>query len=128
MKYNKMSLNALQSNLKRVSRELSKHVSLKKELDEDMLRDAVQIRFQIDMLTRSYIDVERKWCRQYVVHTFETDSVAFRGTEDECIEYMNRKENINAPLEMYWPMPNDKVFSWKEYFENVEKTSGYQVW
>lgn len=46
---------------------------------------------------------------QYMVHDFKTESVVFRGTEKECMEYINNAPR-EAELELYWAEPGDKHY------------------
>ena len=52
---------------------------------------------------------------QFMVHCFRTESVVFRDTEEECIQYINDNDNDNEafPLELYWANKGDK-----HYIEN----------
>lgn len=43
---------------------------------------------------------------QYMVHDFKTESVVFRGTEQECTDYINAQP-IDAELELYWAKPGE---------------------
>lgn len=44
---------------------------------------------------------------QFMVHNFRTESVDFRGTEDECIKYINEHDTPEFPLELYWAHPGE---------------------
>lgn len=44
---------------------------------------------------------------QYMVHNFRTESVDFRGTEDECKKYINEHDTPEFPLELYWAHPGE---------------------
>lgn len=50
--------------------------------------------------------------RQYMVHSFETESVVFRGTESECGNYIN--EHPTQELELYWAEPGDRHYKAEE--------------
>lgn len=50
---------------------------------------------------------------QFMVHCFRTESVVFRGTEEECIQYINDNDNEALPLELYWASKG-----YKYYIEN----------
>lgn len=116
----------LKHQLRENSRKLSIDISTYSMLDTDMLKEAAWTRYLLDRLLLSENELERKWS-QCCVHSYATDAVAFRGTEDECIEYINREENVNVPLEMYWCMPDEIHYSWEKYFEHVESVTGYRV-
>ena len=49
---------------------------------------------------------------QYMVHSFDTESVVFRGTEKECLEYINNHET--EELELYWANPGDRHYREEE--------------
>lgn len=38
---------------------------------------------------------------QYMVHSFKTESIVFRGTEQECLEYL-REHSDSDEIELYW--------------------------
>ena len=44
---------------------------------------------------------------QYGVHQFSTDSIIFRGTEEECGEYIDNNKNLWDDAEVYMMNPND---------------------
>ena len=50
---------------------------------------------------------------QFMVHSFRTESVVFRGTEEECLKYINDNDSEAFPLELYWASKGDK-----HYIEN----------
>ena len=50
---------------------------------------------------------------QFMVHCFRTESVVFRGTEEECIQYINDNDSEAFPLELYLASKGDK-----HYIEN----------
>ena len=50
---------------------------------------------------------------QFMVHCFRIESVVFRGTEEECIQYINDNDSEAFPLEVYWASEGDK-----HYIEN----------
>lgn len=50
---------------------------------------------------------------QFMVHCFRTESVVFRGTEEECIQYINDNDNEAFLLELYCASKGDK-----HYIEN----------
>ena len=57
---------------------------------------------------------------QYMVHCFRTESVVFRGSESECIEYINEHDKKNFPLELYVADVNDPHFIHdKERLEHI---------
>ena len=43
---------------------------------------------------------------QYMVHDFKAERVVFRGTEKECLDYINNAPK-NAELELYWAKPGE---------------------
>ena len=47
--------------------------------------------------------------RQYMVHDFKTESVVFRGTESQCLNYIN-EEHPDQELELYWADPGDRHY------------------
>lgn len=48
---------------------------------------------------------------QYMVHDFYSESVVFRGTEQECLEYINQNDGKNhMELELYWANPGDRYY------------------
>lgn len=53
---------------------------------------------------------------QYMVHDFYSESVVFRGTEKECLEYINQNDGKNhMELELYWANPGDR------YYKEIEE-------
>lgn len=44
---------------------------------------------------------------QYGVHQFSTDSIIFRGTEEECGKYIDNNKNLWDDAEVYMMNPND---------------------
>ena len=51
---------------------------------------------------------------QYMVHSFNTESVVFRGTEQECLTYIN--EHDNDEFELYWAYSGEPYYK-EEYNE-----------
>ena len=43
---------------------------------------------------------------QYMVHSFNTESIVFRGTEQECLEYL-REHSDSDEIELYWAKPGE---------------------
>lgn len=54
---------------------------------------------------------------QFMVHNFRTESVDFRGTEEECLKYINDNDSEAFPLELYWASKGDK-----HYIESEDET------
>ena len=50
--------------------------------------------------------------RQFMVHDFTTESVVFRGTEAECLEYINN--HPDQELELYWADPGERHYKYEE--------------
>ena len=61
---------------------------------------------------------------QFMVHNFRTESVDFRGTEDECKKYINEHDTPEFPLELYWVHPGEPHY--KE--ENNELDEDGELW
>lgn len=53
---------------------------------------------------------------QFGVHSFTSDSIVFRGTEEECAEYIN-KNGLENDAEIYMIRPNDRHY--REVSENL---------
>ena len=53
---------------------------------------------------------------QFGVHSFTSDSIVFRGTEDECAEYIN-KNGLENDAEIYMIRPDDRHY--REVSENL---------
>lgn len=53
---------------------------------------------------------------QFGVHSFTSDSIVFRGTEDECAEYIN-KSGLENDAEIYMIRPDDRHY--REVSENL---------
>lgn len=47
---------------------------------------------------------------QYMVHSFRLESIVFRGSEKECLEYINKYDSQEFPLELYWASKGEKYF------------------
>lgn len=54
---------------------------------------------------------------QYMVHSFESERVVFRGTEQECLDYIN--ENYPEELELYWAYPGEPHYREEENDDDV---------
>ena len=44
---------------------------------------------------------------QYGVHQFSTDSIIFRGTEEECQKYIDARKELWDDAEVYFMTPDD---------------------
>ena len=54
---------------------------------------------------------------QYMVHCFYREAIVFRGTEEECLNFINENDGKDKyELELYWANPGDKY-----YKEEVEE-------
>ena len=53
---------------------------------------------------------------QFGVHSFTSDSIVFRGTEDECAEYIN-KNGLENDAEIYMIRPDDRHY--REVSDNL---------
>lgn len=93
---------------------------------EHHLKDAVIARFRLDELTLDESCLYDKWA-QPMIHNFETDAIAFRGTEQECIEWLNESDNRLSTCEVYWALPGEEYWSWINYFNKVEEKTGKEV-
>ena len=58
---------------------------------------------------------------QYGVHQFSTESIIFRGTEEECIKYIDDRPELWDDAEVYFMTPEDP-----HYLE--ESIYSYQTW
>lgn len=61
---------------------------------------------------------------QFMVHNFRTESVDFRGTEDECKKYINEHDTPEFPLELYWAHPGEPHYK----VENNELDEDGELW
>ena len=61
---------------------------------------------------------------QFMVHNFRTESVDFRGTEDECKKYINEHDTPEFPLELYWAYPGEPHYK----TENNELDEDGELW
>lgn len=59
---------------------------------------------------------------QYMVHSFRTESVVFRGTEQQCLEYIKENDTLDFPLELYWARKGEK-----HYIENKNELEEDEV-
>lgn len=60
---------------------------------------------------------------QYGVHQFSTGSIIFRGTEEECIQYIDKRRNLWNDAEVYEMTPDDPHYM-KESILNEERKQG----
>lgn len=51
---------------------------------------------------------------QYGVHQFSTDSIIFRGTEEECGKYIDKRKHLWDDAEIYWMTPDDPHYLKKD--------------
>ena len=73
--------------------------------------EEADIKYYTEVLGYTVIDhVELDDSTQYMVHSYDTDSVVFRGTENECARYIN--EHPNNELEIYWANLGQPHFSY----------------
>ena len=109
--------------MKRYANELNKmieqYISMFDMIDEARIKDAVMIRYELDKILLDEFDREAKW-GQPMVHSFETGTIIFRDTEQECIDFMNKEKHILDTCEIYFALPDDIHFSWNRYFKELE--------
>lgn len=94
--------------------------------DEQRMQDAAMARFQLDQLLRKEYELIQKWA-QFMVHDFTSDSVVFRGTENECCEWMKEHEVEYPDCELYWALPGDLQWNWNRYFNEVRERCGLEI-
>ncbi|MBO5712308.1 MAG: hypothetical protein J6R47_05655 [Acholeplasmatales bacterium] len=58
---------------------------------------------------------------QYGVHQFSTESIIFRGTEEECIKYIDERPELWDDAEVYWMTPDDPHYQKNESLEEDMK-------
>lgn len=87
-------------------------------MDEQLLEQAVMSRYYYDKLKLTFDELFDKWS-QYMIHDFETSSVVFRGTPDECVEYINQND-VNGTMEVYQALPDECWWSWRTYKKQLE--------
>ena len=63
---------------------------------------------------------------QFGVHQFSTESIIFRGTEDECIKYIDERPELWDDAEVYFMTPDDPHYRKNESLE--ESIYTYQTW
>lgn len=56
---------------------------------------------------------------QYMVHCFYREAIVFRGTEEECLKFINENDGKDKyELELYWANPGDKYYREEEEQED----------
>lgn len=58
---------------------------------------------------------------QYGVHQFSTESIIFRGTEEECIKYIDDRPELWDDAEVYFMTPDDPHYQKNESLEEDMK-------
>lgn len=94
--------------------------------DEQRMKDAAEARYQLDQLLLDEWSRIEKWA-QYMVHDFDSASVVFRGTQQECEDWIVEHEMTYPNCEFYWALPDDQHFSWDRYFREVESRCGIEI-
>lgn len=94
--------------------------------DEQIIKDAAEARYQLDQLLLDEWSRIEKWA-QYMVHDFDSASVVFRGTRQECEDWIVEHEMTYPHCELYWALPDDQHFSWNRYFREVENRCGIEI-
>lgn len=121
-----LDVNYMKRNAKEAADVVTRDVTQFRCFFKQELQDAVMARFNLDKLLLTERQLMTKWSRQCLVRK-NVNLVVFRGIEDECINYINREENQDLPLEIYWPLPDELHWDWDEYFKNVENRSGIEM-
>lgn len=63
---------------------------------------------------------------QYGVHQFSTESIIFRGSEEECIRYIDERPELWDDAEVYMMTPDDPHYQKNDSLE--ESIYTYQTW
>ena len=111
-----LDVNYMKQYAKNAARVVTINIAKFGEVDEDRAKDAVMARFWLDKLLLDESDLIEKW-GQPVIHSFEINSIVFRGTEQECINWLCENDSRGV-CEIYYTIPDEtQHFSWSRYFK-----------
>lgn len=119
-----LDVNYMKNYVKNAARVVTIDISRFGMTDEQRIKDAAEARYQLDQLLLSEQSIIDKWA-QMMVHDFETSRVVFRGTIEQCENYIEKEQMVNA--EIYWALPDDQNFSWTWYFNELKKRCGIEI-
>lgn len=89
--------------------------------DRDSMQEAVYARFLLDQLLLDEQSLIEKWS-QFKVYDSITDFIKFKGTKQECIDWVSENDFIGTYV-IIDVLPSDNDFDWDEYFEKIRKRS-----
>ena len=92
--------------------------------DEQRIQDAAMARFQLDKLLLDEDDLQIKWA-QLMVHDFDSESIVFRGTLEQCEHYIKKTRRTN--VEIYWALPDEQYFSWENYYQSLRDRCNLEI-
>lgn len=100
-----------------VAKKVTIDISRDKMTDMQNMCEAMMARFQLDKLLLGEMELYDKWA-QSAIHDYESESIVFRGTHEECVEYIN-KNDVNGTMEIYYILPDEKWFDYKKYIRDT---------
>lgn len=109
---------------KRAARIVTNEIKEFGMIDEQVMQDAVMARYQLDQIILNQTDLEIKWS-QPMIHSFKMGGITFKGTEQECIEWLQNNDDGNC--EIYYALPDDVHFSWSRYFDKLQERCGIEI-